>query len=99
LNVGTGAGHVEIAENRNELVKEASRLSRTGYLPKKFIDKAKTEGVDIEQGKILAIFDDLHCFSLQAQALKSQNLNLVLRWFRMALDPRQCRVSLSSNTK
>ncbi|KAF7364534.1 Kinase-like protein [Mycena venus] len=50
FNVGTGEGDVEITENRDQLVKEASRLSRAAYFLKRFIAEAKRQGVDIEQG-------------------------------------------------
>ncbi|KAJ7814270.1 hypothetical protein B0H14DRAFT_2184059, partial [Mycena olivaceomarginata] len=50
FNVGTGEGDVEITENRNQLVKEASRLNRAAYFLKRFIAEARRQGVDIEQG-------------------------------------------------
>ncbi|KAJ6626635.1 hypothetical protein B0H10DRAFT_1780807, partial [Mycena sp. CBHHK59/15] len=50
FNVGTGEGDVEIKENRDQLVKEAGRLSKAAYFLKRFIAEAKRQSVDIEQG-------------------------------------------------
>ncbi|KAJ6617370.1 hypothetical protein B0H10DRAFT_1878500 [Mycena sp. CBHHK59/15] len=49
-DVGAGEGHVEIQENREQLIKEATRLGRTGYFLKQFMAEAKRKGVDIDQG-------------------------------------------------
>jgi hypothetical protein len=51
VNVGTREGDVEITENRDQLVKKASRLNRAAYFLKRFIAEAKRQGVDIEQGR------------------------------------------------
>ncbi|KAJ6602925.1 hypothetical protein B0H10DRAFT_1823046, partial [Mycena sp. CBHHK59/15] len=48
--ISTGEGQVEIQENHEQVVKEATRLSRAGYFLKKFIAEAKRQDVDIEQG-------------------------------------------------
>ncbi|KAJ7865727.1 hypothetical protein B0H14DRAFT_2573714 [Mycena olivaceomarginata] len=47
--MGSREGDVEITENRDQLVKEASRLNRAVYFLKRFIAEAKRQGVDIEQ--------------------------------------------------
>ncbi|KAJ7758876.1 kinase-like domain-containing protein [Mycena maculata] len=50
FDVGAGTGQVEIQENHNEVVKEATRLSKLGYFLKRFLTEAKRQGVDIEHG-------------------------------------------------
>ncbi|KAJ7768617.1 kinase-like domain-containing protein [Mycena maculata] len=50
FDVGAGTGQVEIQENHNEVVKEATRLSKLGYFLKRFLAEAKRQGVDIEHG-------------------------------------------------
>ncbi|KAJ6611721.1 kinase-like domain-containing protein, partial [Mycena sp. CBHHK59/15] len=49
-DIGAGEGHVEIQENREQLIKEATRLGRTSYLLMQFMAEAKRKGVDIDQG-------------------------------------------------
>ncbi|KAJ6605071.1 hypothetical protein B0H10DRAFT_1747741, partial [Mycena sp. CBHHK59/15] len=49
-DIGAGEGHVEIQENREQLIKEATRLGRTSYLLAQFMAEAKRKGVDIDQG-------------------------------------------------
>ncbi|KAJ7686042.1 kinase-like domain-containing protein, partial [Mycena olivaceomarginata] len=49
FDIGAGEGHVEIHDNREQLIQEAIRLSRTSYFLKKFIEEAKRKCVDIEQ--------------------------------------------------
>ncbi|KAJ7779279.1 hypothetical protein B0H14DRAFT_2631342 [Mycena olivaceomarginata] len=49
FDIGAGEGHVEIHDNREQLIQEAIRLGRTSYFLKKFIEEAKRKGVDIEQ--------------------------------------------------
>ncbi|KAJ7879947.1 hypothetical protein B0H14DRAFT_2500381 [Mycena olivaceomarginata] len=48
-DIGAGEGHVEIPENREQLIKEATRLGRTSYLLMQFMAEAKRKGVDIDQ--------------------------------------------------
>ncbi|KAJ7934799.1 kinase-like domain-containing protein [Mycena leptocephala] len=48
-DIGAGEGHVEIQENREQLIKEATRLGRTSYLLAQFMAEAKRKGVDIDQ--------------------------------------------------
>jgi hypothetical protein len=50
FNVGIAEGDVDLQQNRDQLVKEATRLSRTGYFLERFIAEAKRQDVDIEQG-------------------------------------------------
>ncbi|KAJ7501191.1 kinase-like domain-containing protein, partial [Mycena galericulata] len=50
FNIGSGEGDVDIQENHNQVVKEATRLSKTAYFLKRFIAEAKRQGVDIEEG-------------------------------------------------
>ncbi|KAJ6560013.1 kinase-like domain-containing protein [Mycena capillaripes] len=50
VNIGTGEGHVDICENHEQIVKEATRLSRTEHFLGRFIGEAKRQGIDIESG-------------------------------------------------
>ncbi|KAJ7785382.1 hypothetical protein B0H14DRAFT_2630596 [Mycena olivaceomarginata] len=50
FNIGIAEGDVDLQQNRDHLVKEATRLSRTGYFLEWFIAEAKRQDADIEQG-------------------------------------------------
>ncbi|KAJ7788265.1 hypothetical protein B0H14DRAFT_2628464 [Mycena olivaceomarginata] len=58
FDIGAGEGHVEIHDNREQLIQEAIRLGRTSYFLKKFIEEAKRKGVDIEPKYDFAVFRD-----------------------------------------
>ncbi|KAJ7934964.1 hypothetical protein B0H13DRAFT_1591210 [Mycena leptocephala] len=58
FNVGTGEGNVEIKENHDQLVKEASRLSRAAYFLKSFDNESqitffsKSTGIEATEFKL-----------------------------------------------
>ncbi|KAJ6583713.1 hypothetical protein B0H10DRAFT_2234752 [Mycena sp. CBHHK59/15] len=52
FDVGAGEGQVDIQENHNEIVKEATRLAKAAYFLKRFMAETKKENVDVVQGKL-----------------------------------------------
>ncbi|KAJ7236693.1 hypothetical protein C8J57DRAFT_1529988 [Mycena rebaudengoi] len=50
FNIGAGEGQVDIYENREQVIKEVTRLSKAGYFLTRFNAEAKRQGVDIDNG-------------------------------------------------
>ncbi|KAJ7658237.1 hypothetical protein DFH06DRAFT_990388, partial [Mycena polygramma] len=52
FDIGAGEGHVEIRDNREQLVKEATRLSRTIFFVKHFMAEAKRKEISVTDFKL-----------------------------------------------
>ncbi|KAJ6628765.1 hypothetical protein B0H10DRAFT_1777418, partial [Mycena sp. CBHHK59/15] len=55
FDVGAGEGQVDIQENHNEIVKEATRLAKAAYFLKRFMAETKKENVDVVTDFKLAV--------------------------------------------
>jgi hypothetical protein len=56
FNIGAGENQVDIQENRDQIVMEATRLARATYFVERFLAEARRKDVDVEHGTPLGLF-------------------------------------------